>query len=137
MAELVPERLCAWDTPEEKSFTSKPRDVTDIVKWLQCFSTYIAIVGHTEPHQVPDLLGYQNLIIQGYRKHQNGCWQTYDRDFWQKALASHSAEWNLTFLCCSTIQLTGPNFSNRDSFYRQPQPSSSKRSLVCLEWNKH
>ena len=145
MAELVPERLCAWDTPEEKSTTSKPRDVTDIVEWLQCFGTYIAIVGHTEPQRVPDLLGYQNLIIQGYRKHQKVCWQTYDRDFRRKASASHTAEWstvdatlwNLAFSGGSSTQPTGPNFSNRDSFYRQPQLSSSKRSMVCLEWNEH
>ena len=49
MTELIPERLCALDTPEEKSSTSKLWDVTNIVEWLQCFGTYIAIVSHTEP----------------------------------------------------------------------------------------
>ena len=114
--------------PEEKSTTSKPRDVTDIVEWLQCFGTYIAIVDHTEPHRVPDLLGYQNLIIQGYHKHQKGCWQTYDRDFRRKASASHTAEWstvdatlwNLAFLGGSTTQPTGPIFPIGIAFTDSP-----------------
>ena len=145
MAELVPDRLCAWDTPEEKSSTSKPWDISDIVEWLQCFSTYIAIVSRTEPHRVSDLLGYQNLIIQAYRKHQTGCWQTYDCNFRRKVSASHVAEWstvdttlwNLAFSGCSNIQSTGPNASNRDNFYKQLQPSSFKSFRVCLEWNEH
>ena len=70
MVELVPKRLCALDTPEGKSSTSKLWDVTDIVEWLQCFRTYIVIVSHAEPQWVTDLLGYQNLIIQGYHKCQ-------------------------------------------------------------------
>ena len=145
MAELVPERLCAWDPPEEKTPTTKPQDVTDIVEWLQCFGTYIAIIGHTEPHRVPDLLGYQNLVIQGYCKYQKGCWQTYDRDFRRKASASHIDEWstvdttlwNLAFSGCGATQSTGLNASNRDNFYRQRQLSSFNRSRVCLEWNEH
>jgi len=33
--------------------------------WIQCFSTYIAVVSHTEPEHVVDLVAYLNLIIKG------------------------------------------------------------------------
>ena len=77
MAELIPEQLYTLDTPEEKSLTSKLWDITNNVEWLHCFRTYFAIVSHTEPQRVTDLLGYQNLIIQGHHKYQKGCWQAY------------------------------------------------------------
>ena len=100
----------------KKSSTSKPQDISDIVEWLQCSGTYIAIVSRTEPHPVSDLLGYQNLIIQAYCKYQKGCWQTYERDFCRKVSASYVAEWstvdttlwNLAFSGCSNIQSTAP-----------------------------
>ena len=84
--------MCLGHPGRNKPYIQARDDVTNIFEWLQCLGTCIAIVGYTEPHRVPDLLGYQNLIIQGYHKYQKGCWQTYNCDFCQKITVSHIAE---------------------------------------------
>ena len=67
MAELLPDRLGSYRnlTLEDKggSPKSKRRGVTNILEWIQCFSIYIAIIAQKHPERVPDLLGYQSLII--------------------------------------------------------------------------
>lgn len=74
MAELSPERLLHYtDEDQARSNKNKPQEVSNIVEWLQCFGTYIAVIFHTGPGQMADLLGYQNLIIQGHLKYQDSC----------------------------------------------------------------
>ena len=71
---------------------------------------WVAIICHTEPHRIANLISYQNLIIQSYQKYQQEHWISYDREFRQKASASHillewsnvdAPIWNLT--SCSNI----------------------------------
>ena len=73
-------RLRSLDVREDdnsKGSMPKSQDIVDIVEWLHCFATYIALISHMEPHRVADLLGYQSLIIQGYCKYQKGCWESF------------------------------------------------------------
>ena len=103
MAELSPIQLGSLDAPDDEQFKgskSKLQEVTNIVEWVQCFGTYIAIITRTEPHRITDLLGYQNLIIQSYQKYQKGCWVAYDCEFRRKASA---------YICQIGLMLTPPS----------------------------
>ena len=65
MAELLPENLGHLSSDEDHQvFKPKRRMVSDIVEWLQCYGTYIAIISWKQPARVINLLGYQNFIIQ-------------------------------------------------------------------------
>jgi len=46
----------------------KIKPVTNILEWIQCFRMYIVAISRSQPERVPDLLGYQALIIQAHRE---------------------------------------------------------------------
>ena len=70
------------------------------------FSVFMAIIQCSQPKSPPDLLGYQNLIVQTSQICQEGHWVLYDRCFRPKASALGFHQWstidmivwNLTFL---------------------------------------
>ena len=39
------------------------REVPDLMSWVQCFGTYIAVVTSQFPHRIKELLAYQTLIV--------------------------------------------------------------------------
>ena len=47
-----------------------------------------------KPHRIPDLIGYQSLIIQSSLHCQEGCWIVSNRQFRLKASAVSTAEWS-------------------------------------------
>jgi len=66
MAELLAEALLLPEyTVDDQSASSKqkPKEVTNIMGWVQCFGLFIAFISFKEPHRIPDLIGYQNLIM--------------------------------------------------------------------------
>ena len=94
MAELLPESLGHITDEDQPAVPkSKRRPVSDIVEWLQCFGTYIAIVSRKQPTRVIDLLGYQNLIIQAYQEYRGDRWLGYDRRFRLQVAATPSIKW--------------------------------------------
>ena len=97
MSELLPESLGQITSEDNQSALTKPRRrvVSDIVEWLQCFGTYIAIISRKQPTRVIDLLGYQSLIIQAYQEHEGDRWLGYDRRFRQQAAATPSTTWSI------------------------------------------
>ena len=105
MAELLPESLGHLASDDDQHVVKpKRRVISDIVEWLQCFGTYIAIISRKQPTRVIDLLGYQGLIIQAYQEYQGDSWLGYDRRFRQQAAATPTkwavvdpTLWNLAF----------------------------------------
>ena len=157
MAELLPERLGLLHYADEDQLRgTKPKhqETISIVEWLQCFGIYIAVITHTKPHRTVDLLGYQNLIVQGYLKYQEGCWADYDRHFRQKASASPVLEWsaidttlwNLAFSGRAAMQLSGDGrlhgevhcHESLPIHHRIPRQTSSfsRKQPIYLEWNE-
>ena len=98
MAELLPENLNLFTTTDadQSIYKIKRRVVTNIVEWLQCFSTYVAIVSYKQPERVSDLLGYQNLIIQASQDYEGDFWLDYDCRFRQQLAAFPSTNWART-----------------------------------------
>jgi len=55
---------------------------------------YMAAISRTKPHHIPDLLGYQQRIIQASYNRQPGCQADYDCQFCLKASTTSSTEWS-------------------------------------------
>ena len=87
----------------------KQQDVIQIMNWIQCFTTYIAIVSCAKPECVTDLIAYWNLIINSQRYFQGFHWVLYDCPQMKAATTSAlqwdttvDTLWNLSYLQCST-----------------------------------
>ena len=97
MSELLPDRLGCSKTsiPEDKSWgtKSKKRAVANILEWIQCFSIYIAVIAQKSPERIPDLLGYQALIIDASIQYDGDSWMGYDRRFRLSAAANSTKSW--------------------------------------------
>ena len=69
MAELLPDHLGVNAAPaetgdKEAKRKGKRRQVTSVLEWLQCYSIYMAVIAAKTPARLPDMLGYQVLIIE-------------------------------------------------------------------------
>ena len=91
MSEVLLDHLSSADDNTEDLGTKKKKrsEVDNIIDWIQCFSIYIAILSHSAPDRVPDLLGYQSLIISASQNHCAGRWVVYDQRFRLKASAKN------------------------------------------------
>ena len=54
------------------------------MEWLQSFAVYVS-VARKQPQRVPNLMGYQVLILEASSEYKNDCWMAYDRRFCQDA----------------------------------------------------
>lgn len=163
LSDLLPERLAFGTVDESAKGKTKKKIIPTILEWVQCFSLYTAIVSRKQPERVPDLLGYQSLIIDAHREFKGDYWMGYDRCFRQRAAATHIDKWadvdltlwSVTFgnrtaisrcsLCLSTAhdsnscELRDPQLSSTST--RPPnRPSQreyySSRRRICFEWNE-
>ena len=152
MYELLPSTLTStqYNTIEDESRKSKHRRELSIMEWVQSFGVYMAVVARTKPHRIPDLLGYQQQIIQASYNRQPGCWADYDRQFRLKASATSSTEWSIidlniwndTFPDITTNHGPSPVQSQPRSQYStqkytsiQTRQSPSPQQHICLDWN--
>ena len=67
MGDLIPTRLGLDDTARSKLRCS----VTNISEWLQVFTVYVSVIAKKQPHRVPDLMGYQILILKASNEYCN------------------------------------------------------------------
>ena len=74
MGDLIPTHLGLDNTARSKLRHS----VTNISKWLPAFAVYVSVIAKTQPHHVPDLMGYQILILEASNEYRNDCWLEYD-----------------------------------------------------------
>ena len=97
MSELLPDLLRRAALPEEigKSFKSRPHSVGNILEWVRCFGSYIAVISRSQPHRVADLLGYQNLVITSHLDFPDFRWEEYDREFRLEASVSPISQWSV------------------------------------------
>ena len=52
--------------------------MTNILEWACCFAFYTSILSRKQPQPVPDLLGYQSLILLASMAFEGDGWQGYD-----------------------------------------------------------
>ena len=73
MAELLPENLEATNSTDDDHTTNakcKHQEVTQIMDWIQSFSSYITVVSRAKPDRVVYLIVYLNPIINGQKQFQ-------------------------------------------------------------------
>jgi len=146
MGELSPDRLDFQDllATEQSASSSKVHEVTDIIDWVQCFSVFTAIIHRSQPDRTPDLLGYQNLIVQTSLRCQEGRWVIYDRRFRLKASALRLQQWSTIDI--TLWQLAFPDTSlgrlplscvpqGSDYRLRPSKRTKSTNRPICLDWN--
>ena len=154
MAELIPSRL-SFDEAEK----SKPkyRPITNVNEWLQAFAVYVSVVAKKQPHRIPDLMGYQILIIEASNEYRNNGWLAYDRRFRQQVAFHPHRKWSEIDSTFWTLAFTGQANANRcrhcfSLFHPSqqcefaPNPTSlqveppykagpAHRRLICHRWN--
>ena len=97
MAELVPE---SWGADVEPSLCchqgrrlSRRGPVTDILLWLECYSSLVAALATRYPQHIGDFMAYQATIIKAHRNFEGTAWVVYDRCYRRRAAARKSLEW--------------------------------------------
>ena len=95
MHELLP------DSQEEDSRccyqcrSNRRGPVTDILIWIECYSSLVAILSTRYPDKTPQLMSYMRTIVKAQRTFSGEGWVSYDMCFRGKAALSKSLEWGV------------------------------------------
>ena len=98
MSELIPG---SWKLTEDTSsccqHTHAPRRglVTDILLWIECYSTMVAVLASRFPVKVPQLMTYQKTIVKAHRTYAGHAWVTYDLAYRRRAANLKSLNWGV------------------------------------------
>lgn len=69
--------------------------VTDILLWIECYSTLVAVLSSHFPTKVPQLMPYQKtIIVKAHRTYAGQGWVTYDIAYRRRA-AMKSLDWGV------------------------------------------
>ena len=136
---------------------SKQRPVTNISEWLQAFAVYVSVISRKQPQRVPDLMGYQILMLEASNEYQGNCWLAYDRRFRQQASSQPNCKWSNIDSTIWNLAFTGQARANRcrhcfSLFHLSKDcdftssPTSSlpnlshqmphRRRYICRHWNE-
>jgi len=156
MGDLVPSHLGFGDMVGNKS---KQRSVANISEWLEAFAVYVSVIARKQPQRVPDLMGYQILMLEASSEYHTNRWLAYDRRFRQQAASHPSCKWSSTESTLYNFAFTGQARASRCkhcfSLFHQSKdcefapnppppashnllsyPNTSRRRLVCYKWNE-
>ena len=157
MGDLIPSRLGLDDAARSKL----RRSVTNISEWLQAFAVYVSVIARKQPHRVPDLMGYQILILEASNEYHNDCWLGYDRRFRQQAASQPHCKWSNMDSTLWNMAFTGQARTDRCSYCfslfhhsrecelasetvatsvprycKPPRSIPYHHRLVCRQWNE-
>ena len=100
MADLLPDNIEMRRREEGSSLGEammavgrRARQVTHLPTWVQCFTTYIAIVAGRHPSRVQDMLAYLRLIVREAQRAGGDAWRQYDARFRKFAAVHQSVTW--------------------------------------------
>ena len=94
MAELLPEVRLSRGENEGRLLQRKPRCVTDIITWIQCFGAYVSVLGPAYPAAIPELMAYMTLIVCCSQDYANLAWVRYDMAFRRQAAIAGNRKWS-------------------------------------------
>lgn len=109
MGELLPEFSQSDDeaTVKRPWMTKKPQQVTDIFTWMQCFTTYVSVLGPVYPEAIPELMAYAAAIIRVSQDFAGLAWQRYDSGFCRQAAITGNRQWSRINATLYTMCFTG------------------------------
>ena len=98
ISELIPE---SWKLEDEVSSccqhtrASRRGPVTDILLWIECYSTLVSVLASRFPTKVPQLMSYQKTIVKAHRTYAGQGWVTYDIAYRRQAANTKSLDWGV------------------------------------------
>ena len=106
MSELMPKNLdeLQAETPVfifvgsmvvPKLNSAKKSAVIDILTWVECFNSYIALLTTFYPPRSHDLLAYMALIVRTAKRFTGTAWLDYDRAFRREAPTRNLRDWSV------------------------------------------
>ena len=110
MSEMLPE---FWTQSRSDEAESKPtvtrrrRQVTEIFTWIQCFCTYVGVLGGKHPESVPELMTYLIMIIRVSQDFAGVAWVRYDAAFRRQAAITGNRRWSQINPSLYSICFTG------------------------------
>ena len=88
MSELRPESRLLDEEADEKSvaalFKTKKKPITDILIWVQCFASYVAVLAQSFPAHTPQFMPYLATIVRCHHRFEGLRWVFYDTDVEQQ-----------------------------------------------------
>ena len=96
MGELLPEFWARQKDDEEgrDRGARQSRKVTEVLTWVQCYSSFVAVLAPSEPQAVPELMAYLNLIVRASQDYEGlGCVR-YDSAFRRQAALTGNKKWS-------------------------------------------
>ena len=98
MAELIPE---SWGLEPEVATScchqgrrqTRRGPVVDILLWLECYSSLVAVLVTKYPQHIGVFMAYQGTIIKASKNFEGTAWVIYDRCFRRRAAAAKSLGW--------------------------------------------
>ncbi len=96
MAEMVQGNWSTQDDDEQKCCHRRPQrkgPVTDILVWVECFSSMVTVLSTNHPDKTPQFMAYQRTIVKAHRSFAGDGWLIYDTCFRRKAALTKLLEW--------------------------------------------
>ena len=94
MHELLPECFAeAGEASKPGARTRAKKRVQEMTAWLQCFATYVGILGPAKPTLIPQLMAYMATIIRASQEFEGSAWAIYDDTYRRQAAASGNWQW--------------------------------------------
>ena len=100
MSELVPD---SWRLTDDDTGTkcchlprrvSRRMPVTDIMLWLECYSTLATVLSTQYPDKSVEFWVYQSTILRAHRDFEGEAWVTYDTCYRRQAANTKSLNWS-------------------------------------------
>ena len=100
--------------PAKERRARQCRKVTEVIKWVQCFGTYVAVLAPAEPMVVPELMAYMGMVVRMVQDYEGLGWVRYDSAFRRQTALSGNNKWSVV-----NSTLFAMNFSGRSSGTRR------------------
>ena len=81
--------------------------MSDVNTWLQCFATYVAVLGPHDPPMIPEMMAYLRLIIQVSQDFEGLAWVRYDVAFRRQAALTGNRRWSAINTTLYSMCFTG------------------------------
>ena len=100
MSELVPDSWRLMDDDAGTKCCHLPRrvsrrmPVTDIMLWLECYSTLVTVLSTQYPDKSVEFWVYQSTILRAHRDFEGEALVTYDTCYCQQAANTKSLNWS-------------------------------------------
>ena len=89
MGELLPDSWYSQEQEEQKCCQQRQTPwrgpVSDILLWVECFSTLVSVLSTRYLQKTPQLMAYQQTILKAHRFFMGDGWMTYDTCYNRKA----------------------------------------------------